>query len=87
MYQNQTAQVLLGSQASVVGNLPAYALVNLKLGIDGTNGMHMDFFITNALNRLVELSRFTDSNPSVNNQVYILPAQPRTFGLEFGQEF
>jgi outer membrane receptor protein involved in Fe transport len=87
MYQNQTAQVLLGSQASVVGNLPAYALVNLKLGVDGTNGMHMDFFITNALNRLVELSRFTDSNPSVNNQVYILPAQPRTFGLEFGQEF
>ena len=87
MYQNQTAQVLLGGQAAVVGNLPAYALINLKLGVDGTNGMHMDFFVTNLANRLVELSRYTDSNPSENNQVYILPAQPRTFGLEFGQEF
>ena len=87
MYQNQTAQVLLGSQAAVVGNLPAYAMVNLKLGIDGTNGMHLDFFINNLMNRLAELSRYTDSNPSLNNQVYILPAQPRTFGIEFGQDF
>jgi iron complex outermembrane recepter protein len=87
MYQNQTAQVLLSSQAAVVGNLPAYALVNLKLGIDGTNGMHIDFFVSNLMNRLAELSRYTASNPSLNNQVYILPAQPRTFGLEFGQDF
>ncbi len=87
MYQNQTAQVLLGSQAAVVGNLPAYALVNLKLGIDGTNGMHVDFFVTNLMNRLAELSRYTASNSSLNNEVYVLPAQPRTFGIEFGQDF
>jgi outer membrane receptor protein involved in Fe transport len=87
MYQNETAQVLLGSQAAVVGNLPAYALINLKLGIDGTNGMHMDFFVNNLANRLAELSRYTASNPSLDNQVYILPSQPRTFGIEFGQEF
>jgi len=67
--------------------LPAYALVNLKLGVDGSNGMHMDFFISNVMNRLVELSRYAASNQSVNDQVYILPAQPRTFGIEFGQEF
>ena len=87
MYQNQTAQVLLGSQAAVVGNLPAYALVNLKLGMDGTNGMHVDFFVNNLMNRLAQLSRFTASNPSLDSQVYVLPAQPRTFGVEFGQDF
>ena len=87
MYQTQTAQVLRRDQAAVVGNLPAYALVNLKLGIDGLNGMHLDLFVSNLTNRLAELSRYTASNPSVNNQVYILPAQPRTFGIEFGQEF
>ncbi|HEV7135510.1 MAG TPA: TonB-dependent receptor, partial [Steroidobacteraceae bacterium] len=87
MYQNQTAQVLRGDQALVVGNLPAYALVNLKLGVDGTNGVHVDFFVSNLMNRLAELSRYTASNPSVDNQVYILPAQPRTFGIEFGQDF
>ena len=87
MYQDETAQVLRRDQAAVVGNLPAFALINLKLGIDGTNGMHMDFFISNLANRLVELSRYTDSNSSLNNQVYILPSPPRTFGLEFGQDF
>jgi iron complex outermembrane receptor protein len=87
MYQNQTAQVLRRDQAAVVGNLPAYALVNLKIGVDGANGMHMDFFITNLMNRLAQLSRFTESNPSLDNQVYILPTQPRTFGVEFGQDF
>jgi iron complex outermembrane recepter protein len=87
MYQDETAQVLRRDQAAVVGNLPAYALVNLKLGADSANGMHVDFFISNLMNRLAELSRYTDSDPSLNNQVYILPAQPRTFGIEFGQDF
>ena len=87
MYQTQTAQVLRRDQAIVDGNLPAYALVNLKLGVDGLNGMHVDFFVSNLTNRLAELSRYTASNPSVNNQVYVLPAQPRTFGIEFGQDF
>ncbi|MBW4051471.1 MAG: TonB-dependent receptor [Proteobacteria bacterium] len=87
MYQNQTAQVLRRDQAAVIGNLPAYALVNFKIGADGANGMHMDFFISNLLNRRAQLSRYTESNPSNNNQVYILPTQPRTFGVEFGQDF
>ena len=87
MYQNQTAQVLRRDQAAVIGNLPAYALVNLKIGADGVNGMHMDFFISNLMDRRAQLSRFTESNPSLDNQVYILPTQPRTFGVEFGQDF
>ncbi len=87
MYQNQTAQVLRRDQAAVVGNLPAYALVNLKIGADGVNGMHMDFFVSNLMDRRAQLSRFTESNPSLDNQVYILPTQPRTFGIEFGQDF
>jgi hypothetical protein len=33
------------------------------------------------------LSRFTESNPVINNQVYILPVQPRTIGIKFSQRF
>ena len=87
MYQNQTASALLLSQNAVYGNLPAYALFNLKIGANAGNGMHVDLFISNLMNRLAEYSRFTESNPSVDSQVYILPAQPRTFGIEFGQDF
>ncbi len=87
MYQNETSQVLLASPGRRLGNMPAYALVNLKLGADSANGMHVDFFISNLMNRLAQLSRYTESNPSLDNEVYILPAQPRTFGIEFGQDF
>ena len=87
MYQSQTAPVLLTSQAQVLGNMPAYALMNLKLGADSAGGLHMDLFINNLMNRRAQLSRFTESNPSTDSQVYIVPAQPRTFGIEFGQDF
>ncbi|HUN70687.1 MAG TPA: TonB-dependent receptor [Steroidobacteraceae bacterium] len=87
MYQTQTSPVLLTSQDQVLGNMPAYALVNLKLGADSAKGLHADFFIDNLANRRAQLSRFTESNPSTDSQVYIVPAQPRTFGIEFGQDF
>jgi outer membrane receptor protein involved in Fe transport len=67
--------------------MPAYALMNLKLGADSASGLRMDLFIDNLANRRAQLSRFTESNPSTDSQVYIVPAQPRTFGIEFGQTF
>ncbi|MGH8142071.1 MAG: TonB-dependent receptor, partial [Steroidobacteraceae bacterium] len=87
MYQTQTSPVLLTAQDAVYGNMPAYALVNLKIGADGANGMRVDLFISNLTNRRAQFSRITESNPSTDDQVYIVPAQPRTFGIEFGQEF
>ncbi|HJS91897.1 MAG TPA: TonB-dependent receptor [Steroidobacteraceae bacterium] len=87
MYQTQTSPVLLTAQDSVYGNMPAYALINLKLGADSANGMHADLFISNLMNRRAQFSRYTESNPSTDSQVYIVPAQPRTFGIEFGQDF
>ncbi|HTX05606.1 MAG TPA: hypothetical protein VMD06_07240, partial [Steroidobacteraceae bacterium] len=74
-------------QDSVYGNMPAYALINLKLGADSVNGMRADLFISNLANRRAEFSRYTESNPLTDSQVYIVPAQPRTFGIEFGQDF
>jgi iron complex outermembrane recepter protein len=87
MYQTTTSPVLLVAQDQTLGNMPAYALVNLKLGADNAGGLHADLFINNLLNRRAQLSRFTESNPSTDSQVYIVPAQPRTFGIEFGQDF
>ena len=87
MYQTTTSPVLLISQDQTIGNMPAYALFNLKLGADSASGMHADLFISNLMNRRAQLSRFTESNPSLDSQVYIVPAQPRTFGIEFGQDF
>ena len=86
MYQTETSPVLLVSQDQVLGNMPPYALINLKFGANAANGMHVDLLIDNALNRRAQLSRYTESNPSMASQVYVLTAQPRTFGIEFGQD-
>jgi outer membrane receptor protein involved in Fe transport len=87
MYQTETTPVLRADQVAVLGSMPSYALVNLKLGADSASGLHAAFFITNLMDRRAQLSRFTESNPSTDTQVYIVPAQPRTFGIEFGQQF
>jgi iron complex outermembrane receptor protein len=87
MYQTQTSPLLRVDEAEVLGNTPAYALFNLKIGADGANGMHADFFINNLMDRRAQLSRFTETNPRIDNQVYIVPATPRMFGIEFGQRF
>ena len=87
MYQTQTSPLLRVDEAQILGNTPAYALFNLKIGADAANGMHADFFINNLMDRRAQLSRFTETNPRIDNQVYIVPTQPRTFGIEFGQRF
>ncbi len=87
MYQTQTAPVLRADEVSVIGNMPPYALFNLKVGADGANGMRVSFFINNLMNRAAQLSRYTQTNPRIDNQVYIVPMQPRTFGVEFSQDF
>jgi hypothetical protein len=54
-----------------------------------TFSVHPDRWLRKSghMNRRAQLSRFTESNPNTDSQVYIVPAQPRTFGVEFGQDF
>jgi hypothetical protein len=43
--------------------------------------------VTNVADRRAELSRFAQSNPVTDNQPYVIPAQPRTIAIKFGQRF
>ena len=49
--------------------------------------MQIEAFVFNATDKRAQLSRFTESNPINDNQVYVLPAQPRTIGLKFSMRF
>jgi outer membrane receptor protein involved in Fe transport len=87
---------LRDTESGILGNLPAYTLVDLSTGIR-KNGWSLDFFIKNAFNQTGELWRFTQCAEAVcgasgvpghpGGQVYTVPSQPRTFGLRFSQEF
>ena len=52
-----------------------------------TDTTQVQLLVTNVMDRLAELTRFTQTNPQNDNQPYIIPAQPRTIYLKFGQKF
>ena len=86
VYQTQVAPVLLQNEVKVIGMQPAYGLLDLSAGVNHDN-LNIEAFVTNATNKLAELSRFTQANPVNDNQSYIIPAQPRTFGLKIAMRF
>jgi len=86
VYQTQTTPLLLRNQEQNVGMQPSYALVDLAVGAHQDKTM-VQFVVTNLMDRRAELTRFNQTNPSNDNQTYIIPAQPRTFAIKFGQKF
>jgi outer membrane receptor protein involved in Fe transport len=86
VYQSQSTQTLRVDQSGIVGNQQAYGLVDLVGGaqLDQTT---IQLVVTNVADRRAQLSRFSQTSPSNDNQVYIIPAQPRTLTIKFGQKF
>lgn len=86
VYQTKTTPLLLVYQAQNVGDQPAYGLVDFVAGATRDKTV-MQLVVTNVADRRAELTRFAQTNPTVDNQPYIIPAQPRTIYLKFGQKF
>jgi outer membrane receptor protein involved in Fe transport len=86
VYQSKTAQLITLNQAAVVGDLGAYALIDLTAGVSH-NGLNIEAFVSNVADKRAQLSKFTETNAGRDNQVYTVPAQPRTFGLRVSQSF
>ena len=86
VYQTKTAPVLQVPLVEEEGMMPAYGLLDLSGGVNRGN-MMVQLYVSNATDKRAQLSRFTQSNPVTNNQVYIIPEQPRTVGIEFSQRF
>ncbi len=93
-YQSSASVQLRVDQSAIAGVIPAYSLVDLRLGgtYDKVTG---ELYLTNAFGRLAQLSRFTQTAPTkfdgsptpVDTQPYIVPAQPRTIGFKVGMRF
>jgi outer membrane receptor protein involved in Fe transport len=81
-------------QNAIVGDMPAYALVDVRIGATADK-LTGEFYVTNLFDRLAQLSRFTQTAPTlsdtspapVDTQPYIIPAQPRTIGLRLAMRF
>ena len=93
-YQSSASVQLRVDQSGIVGVMPPYALVDLRLGAT-YDKVTAELYLTNAFDRLAQLSRFSQTAPTffngsakpVDTQPYIIPAQPRTIGLRVGMRF
>ena len=93
VYQDSSVPLLFpvfyqpGPQGQVhLGELPPYTLVNIATGVEH-NGMTAQVRLENVFNNLGELTRFSACTPTTCNQPYVIPVQPRTVWLQFGQKF
>ncbi len=86
VYQTQTAPALKTQDQQLIGTQPAYGLFDLSGGL-GKSGMNIQFLVSNVTDKRAQISRFEQCTVSVCVQPYIIPAQPRTFAVKFGQKF
>jgi len=86
MYQTKVAPNLKWNEQQVIGYQPAYALIDVSGGVTH-NGTEITGYVTNVADRRAQLTRFTAITPNNDNQVYVIPAQPRTFGIRVSQNF
>jgi iron complex outermembrane receptor protein len=86
VYQTQSTPTLKVYQAQIVGKQPAYGLVDFTAGAQ-LNKSTIQLIVTNVADRRAQLSRFVQTNPNHDNQPYVIPAQPRTIAIQFGQKF
>jgi iron complex outermembrane recepter protein len=87
MYQTSTTPLLRLIDSQSLGTMPAYALVDLSTGINW-NSMFAEFDIMNVADKRAQLTRFVEcATTTCGPQPYIIPTQPRTLMLKFGQRF
>jgi outer membrane receptor protein involved in Fe transport len=86
VYQSQTSPMLAVPTAKILGTQPAYGLLDLSVGAKHEK-FRLEFSVTNVTDKRAQLYRFAETNPAADNQVYVLPAQPRTIALTFAQRF
>ena len=86
MYQTEATPALKTADVQYIGVMPAYGIVDLSAGLE-KNGMNIQFIVDNVADRRGQVSRFEQCTVAVCQQPYIIPVQPRTYGIKFGQKF
>ena len=86
VYQTQATPALKTADVQFIGVMPAYGMADLSAGVE-KNGMNIQFVVDNVADKRGQTSRFEQCTVSVCQQPYIIPTQPRTYAVKFGQKF
>ena len=82
------------NEVALLGSMPSYGVVDLSLGLE-KNHTSLELFIKNAFDTHGQINRSTPctiavcaaSYPGVPQAIYVVPIQPMTVGVKFGQKF
>ncbi|MEN9717948.1 MAG: hypothetical protein RIQ99_826, partial [Pseudomonadota bacterium] len=83
-YQGAAPSDLRTANAELMGDLGAFAQVNLAVGADWDR-FNLELFVSNVLDERGDLSRYVQCG--LCSRTYIVPNQPRTYGLRVGSKF
>ena len=83
-----TTATYLGNPRGILGSEAAYATFDVSMGLD-KNGFNYEIYINNLTDERAQLDRYVecDAVKCGLNSTYILPSQPRTIGIKFGEKF
>ena len=94
VYQTRRSPALFTDDIANLGLMPDFATVDLSFGAEKDNKT-AEVFIKNAFDARGQLNRYTpcttsvcaSAYPGVPAAVYVVPTQPLTVGIRFGQKF
>jgi outer membrane receptor protein involved in Fe transport len=74
--------------ANALGDMPAYTVVDLSAGMEVKN-FHYQIYVDNAFDKRAVLNKYSECDVLLCGAIaqYVVPNQPRTIGVKFGQKF
>jgi outer membrane receptor protein involved in Fe transport len=88
VYQSAVWADLRTYERQLLGQQPAYGLLNLAAGGEW-NRFTAELFVNNVFDRLAQTYRYAECAPAVCAPIatYVVPKPPRVIGVRFGQRF
>ena len=84
-YQSSASSEVRATNAAIIGILPSFGSLNLAFGAEW-DSFHIEAFASNVLDERGQLSRFLQCG-QCGVRPYVVPIQPRTFGIRAGVNF
>ena len=86
VYQTSSEPLLRLVDQINLGKLPSYGLLDLSSGMT-RNRLSLELTLSNVFDTRAQLTRFVECATTTCTQPYVIPTQPRTVMLRFGQKF
>jgi iron complex outermembrane recepter protein len=88
VYVGERTSDLRTVAANALGDEPSYTVFDFSAGIQ-MNSFHYSIYINNAFDKRAVLDRYAECDVLLCGAIaqYVVPNQPRTIGVKFGQKF